>query len=172
MKSAILVALATTALMTLSAQAEAAPVEYVKICTLYGEAWFYIPGKDTCVNINTGQTKTQTGGGTVTGVTASQQGIIDAQADAANARAAAEAAEMKADQAIEGVAISLAMRPAFVTAGHTYAMSLNVGTFGGKMALGLSGAIAASTNMTFTTSVGTGLQDGGVAGQAGVNFSW
>lgn len=27
-----------------------AAVEYVKICTLYGAAFFYIPGTDTCVN--------------------------------------------------------------------------------------------------------------------------
>lgn len=30
----------------------AAPVEYVKICSLYGAGFFYIPGTDTCVNAN------------------------------------------------------------------------------------------------------------------------
>ena len=29
---------------------QAAPVEYVKICTLYGAGFFYIPGTDTCVD--------------------------------------------------------------------------------------------------------------------------
>ncbi len=28
----------------------AAPVEYVKICSLYGAGFFYIPGTDTCVD--------------------------------------------------------------------------------------------------------------------------
>ncbi|MBX9774157.1 MAG: porin [Xanthobacteraceae bacterium] len=28
----------------------AQPVEYVRICSLYGAAFFYIPGTDTCVN--------------------------------------------------------------------------------------------------------------------------
>jgi porin-like protein len=29
---------------------KAAPVEYVRICSLYGAGFFYIPGTDTCVN--------------------------------------------------------------------------------------------------------------------------
>ena len=30
---------------------KAKPVEYVKICTLYGPAFYYIPGTDTCIRI-------------------------------------------------------------------------------------------------------------------------
>jgi hypothetical protein len=30
---------------------KAKPVEYVKVCTLYGEGFFYIPGTDTCLKI-------------------------------------------------------------------------------------------------------------------------
>src|SRR5215210_5252236 len=30
---------------------KAKPVEYVKICTLYGDGFFYIPGTDTCLKI-------------------------------------------------------------------------------------------------------------------------
>ncbi|MGY3125937.1 hypothetical protein ACVWXQ_009874 [Bradyrhizobium sp. S3.14.4] len=30
----------------------AAPVEYVKVCSLYGAGFFYIPGTDTCTNAN------------------------------------------------------------------------------------------------------------------------
>jgi hypothetical protein len=30
---------------------KAKPVEYVKICTLYGEGYYYIPGSDTCIKI-------------------------------------------------------------------------------------------------------------------------
>jgi hypothetical protein len=29
---------------------QAQPVEYVKVCDLYGASFFYIPGTDTCVN--------------------------------------------------------------------------------------------------------------------------
>ena len=30
---------------------KAKPVEYVKICSLYGDGFFYIPGTETCVRI-------------------------------------------------------------------------------------------------------------------------
>src|SRR5689334_9023816 len=30
---------------------KAKPVQYVKICTLYGEAFWYVPGTDTCISI-------------------------------------------------------------------------------------------------------------------------
>src|SRR5262245_29646830 len=30
---------------------KARPVEYVKICTLYGEGFYYIPGTDICLKV-------------------------------------------------------------------------------------------------------------------------
>ncbi|MGT2439151.1 porin [Bradyrhizobium betae] len=36
----------------IAAPSHAAPVEYVKICSLYGAGFFYIPGTDTCSNAN------------------------------------------------------------------------------------------------------------------------
>ena len=30
---------------------KARPVEYVKICTLYGDGYYYIPGSDTCLKV-------------------------------------------------------------------------------------------------------------------------
>src|SRR6202158_989201 len=30
---------------------KAAPVQYVKICSLYGDGFYYIPGTDTCLKI-------------------------------------------------------------------------------------------------------------------------
>src|SRR5256885_6757329 len=30
---------------------KAKPVEYVKICTLYGDGFYYIPGTDTCLKL-------------------------------------------------------------------------------------------------------------------------
>ena len=32
--------------------AEPEPVEYVRVCDLYGAGFFYIPGTETCLNIN------------------------------------------------------------------------------------------------------------------------
>ena len=31
---------------------DAAPVEYVRVCSLYGAGFFYIPGTDTCQDAN------------------------------------------------------------------------------------------------------------------------
>jgi hypothetical protein len=36
----------------IAAPSHAAPVEYVKVCSLYGAGYFYIPGTDTCTNAN------------------------------------------------------------------------------------------------------------------------
>jgi len=30
---------------------KAKPVEYVKVCSLYGAGFFYIPGTDTCIKL-------------------------------------------------------------------------------------------------------------------------
>jgi hypothetical protein len=30
---------------------KAAPVNYVKICSLYGDGFYYIPGTDTCLKL-------------------------------------------------------------------------------------------------------------------------
>jgi len=40
------------------------PVEYVKICSLYGAGFHYIPGTDICINDYTGDARQQTIGGT------------------------------------------------------------------------------------------------------------
>ena len=31
---------------------KATPVQYVKICTLYGDGFYYIPGSDTCIRFS------------------------------------------------------------------------------------------------------------------------
>lgn len=44
-------AAATFGLATMiAAPSHAAPVEYVKVCSLYGAGYFYIPGTDTCTS--------------------------------------------------------------------------------------------------------------------------
>ena len=45
-----IIAAATALLVGFAATPSQAQVEYVRLCTLYGAAFFYIPGTDTCVN--------------------------------------------------------------------------------------------------------------------------
>ena len=47
-----------------SSECAAAPVEYVKICPLYGAGFHYIPGTDTCFDASTNDARQQTVGGT------------------------------------------------------------------------------------------------------------
>ncbi len=48
-----IIAAAAAAFVALSATpGHAAPVEYVRICSLYGAGFFYTPGTDTCTNAN------------------------------------------------------------------------------------------------------------------------
>lgn len=39
-------------------------VQYVKVCSIYGDGFYYIPGTDVCTNSFTGDTRQQTPGGT------------------------------------------------------------------------------------------------------------
>src|SRR6516162_11560032 len=43
--------IAVTAGQAADLPVKAKPVEYVKVCSLYGAGFFYIPGTDTCVKI-------------------------------------------------------------------------------------------------------------------------
>lgn len=53
-----------TGLITFASSGYATPVEYVRICSLYGEGFYYVPGTDVCFNPTTGETRQQTEGGT------------------------------------------------------------------------------------------------------------
>ena len=177
MKTLLVLSAALGGLVIFAAPAVADnPVEYVRFCTDFGAKYFAIPGTDICVNPDTGVTKRNALDGdgnpiVITSITSSQQGIVDAQTSAENARAAAQKAQMDADRATDGVALSLAMQPAIVTAGHSFGFSANVGTFGGKFALGLSGAYAVSDSVMFTGAFGSSFT-GTTGGRAGINVSW
>ena len=143
-------------LMSLSTTTDAQPVEYVKVCSQYGAGWFYIPGTDTCINPKTGVTKRQV---------ANRQGT-GAVTETKNSDVLQDAIDAK-----EGVALSLALPNATVTPGHHFGAALNIGTFGGATAVGISGAWQASDNVTLDGAVGVADQ-GDVGGRGGVNVSW
>jgi Porin subfamily len=51
------------AVMLKPSPASAQPVQYVKICDLYGAGFYYLPGTDTCVNVTTNDARDLTAGG-------------------------------------------------------------------------------------------------------------
>jgi len=140
------------ALSTLwSAPALAAPVEYVRYCDAFGVGFFYIPGTETCLNAETGETRKVTEAGVVYGESELAEGVHNAN---------------------EGVALSLALPNATVDPGKSFGAAINVGAFGGEAAVGVAGAFQAGDGLTFNGAVGVGLGRGNVGGRAGVNFSW
>lgn len=72
----------------------------------------------------------------------------------------------------EGVAISLALPNATIEAGKQFGAGVNIGTFNGETAIGLSGAFAPADGITLNGGVGFGLSHDTVAGRAGINVSW
>ena len=73
MSSAAII-LAVTGAQAADLPVKAKAVEYVKICSLYGAGYYYIPGTDTCIKIGgyvRVQTETNAGAGGI--VTGSQQ---------------------------------------------------------------------------------------------------
>lgn len=148
MRRIVAAALTVALLPAFPAAVSAAPVEYVRVCDPFGAGWSYIPGTDTCVNADTGQTKRRTPEGVVTDETTQSK------------------------RAKEGVALSLAIPKATVTPGHTFALAANVGAFEGQSAIGVGAAFQANDNVTFNGNFGVGLQQHTMGGSAGVNISW
>ncbi len=61
MKKSLVSLSIATALFAASTAAE--PVEYVRVCSLFGASFNYVPGTDTCTNALTGDTRVVTEGG-------------------------------------------------------------------------------------------------------------
>lgn len=136
----------------------AARAQAVQVCDLFGAGYFYIPGTATCVNANTGATRTVTATGTIPGVTAQQQQILD------------NAAQIRRNT--EGIALGLALPTAIVDPGKSFGAALNVGAFDGALAVGVAGAYRPTDGLTLNGALGYGLGEGSLGGKAGVNISW
>ena len=63
------------AVSVVASTASVQAVEYVRICSLYGAGFNYIPGTDVCVNSVTGDARMQTEGGTWRSVLPYPQGV-------------------------------------------------------------------------------------------------
>lgn len=151
-------ALPLMATISLPAKADPEPVEYVRVCDLYGYGYFYIPGTDICLNPVTGETRQQTEQGTKIG----QTDMAD-QIDILNGRLG---------YAFEGIALAIALPQAIIQPGHTFAIAGNWGQFQGAHALGLSTAVAFGDHMMITGGAGIGLSGRLVGTRAGFNLSW
>lgn len=64
MKKHLMSMTAAAAMLLIAPASHAAPVEYVRVCSIYGSGFHYIPGTDTCLNDVTGDARQQTEAGT------------------------------------------------------------------------------------------------------------
>ncbi|MDN2579544.1 porin [Aquibium sp. ELW1220] len=149
----------------LATSAQAGPVEYVRVCDVYGTGYFYIPGTETCVHANTGQTRRETINGTEYGET-----------DLARRISALE--ERMGIDTFSQIAISNALQSPNLVAGETFGLRINWGTAEESHAFGLSGAVSFGDGL-FADGRGRMSGYGGVAfsgdsvgGNAGLQLSW
>jgi autotransporter adhesin len=70
-----------------------------------------------------------------------------------------------------GIATAIAMSGVWLPADKKYAVSTNLGVFGGETALAAGAALRLTDNAILNGSVGFGV-DGGVGGRVGVSFAW
>jgi len=179
--------------------AAAAPVEYVKVCSAYGAQWAYIPGTDTCLNLNTGETRLQTEVGTKRGQsdlsnrvsdteggleqtnqelakTNNKLGKVENRVDALEQSQAAleQRFENAFEQSLDGVAIAMALSSPDLVAGERFAMKFNLGTYNGANAFGVSvaGVLARTDFGRVTLSGGVATTGDNTGGNVGMQLSW
>jgi hypothetical protein len=173
-------------------------VEYVKVCSLYGAGWFYLPGTDTCLNADTGETRTQTdlpsptGSGTIYGVTtlggrvgalegnvpALQGNVANLAGETAALRAAQQQLQARFDadfrNANDGSAIAMALEDPYLTESEHFGFKVNWGNYLSSNALGVTfaGVLAEHGGSRLTLSGGVAFTGSNLGGHAGVQFSW
>lgn len=147
MMPAKIVAIAAGSVLLCSA-AFAVPVEYVRVCSLFGSGYAYAPGTDTCVNVLTGETRRVTEDGVVSGT-------VDFLKDAS-----------------EGTALGLALEGAVIDPGKTHGIAANIGTFNGETAFGIGAAMQVGSGVSLSGAYGIGLHRGTSGGRVGINYSW
>ncbi len=156
----IILALAGLALHSARAQADD-----VRICNAYGTGFAYSPGTDTCVNLQTGETRRQTMLGTRLGETDT---IKTANQGLAEASRAAD----RAYKSATGAMVAAAMPVALINGSDHYGFAANLSTFGGFSAVGTGLTIRIpTTNVHMTLGVGLGLNQTVVGSRIGLNFS-
>lgn len=176
-----------------------AAVEYVKVCSVYGAQYAYIPGTDTCINMNTGETRQATESGTKQGeselasrVSDTEGGLeeTNAQLDKTNNQVRKldnrvdsleqsysdleQRFENAFEESLDGVAIAMALSSPDLVAGERFALKVNLGTYNGSNAFGFSvaGVLARTDFGRVTLSGGVATTGANTGGNVGMQLSW
>lgn len=147
-----------------SDETRAQPIEYVRVCDLYGVGFFYIPGTDQCLRPETGEIRYETEDGTVFSQTAIARRL--------------DAVEELLEEAEEGVAIANALENPDLTGSERFGVAINWGQFEGSNAFGFAatGVVAddlfnGSTRLGVSGAVAVG-ESGGFGSRASLQLSW
>ncbi len=140
-----------------------AAVEYVKVCSLYGPKYYYSPGTDTCINSDTGVTKTVTEDGVVTSKTALAKSVDEI--------------DQRVSRAFEAASVGAALTSPDLVAGEHFGLRINWGNAGVSNAVGLTGAAVLgeglfATGGRLTGTAGIAFSGGTVGGNAGLQLTW
>ena len=167
----IALSLACALLPLVAGTAAEAAVEYVRVCSLYGAGWYYIPGTDTCMKPETGETRTNTTLGTKYGQTELAGRVADTEAAVADL-------EQRFDDAFrdqsDASAIAAALADPDLVYGEHFGVKFNWGNASQANAFGVTfaGVIAETENMRVTLTGGVATTGRNTGGRAGVQFSW
>jgi hypothetical protein len=164
-------------------------VEYVKVCNLYGAGFLYIPGTDTCLNVDTGDVRTVTERGVVRGESTLATRISNLEGDVSdlqNQNAALQSQQQQLQQQLQakfdadfrnandGSAIAMALTDPYLTQSEHFGFKVNWGNYSSSNAVGVSfaGVLAEFGGSRLTLSGGAAFTGSNVGGHAGVQFSW
>ncbi|HEV7692696.1 MAG TPA: YadA-like family protein, partial [Hyphomonadaceae bacterium] len=80
----------------------------------------------------------------------------------------------KIDENTEGVALALSMAGggSSLMPGETFAVSMDLGTYGGKQAVSASGAMRLGSQLQLSAGAGFGIDSGTFGARAGIRFGW
>jgi hypothetical protein len=153
--------------LSLPAAAEPRPVEYVRLCDMYGTKYYYSPGTDTCINADTGVTRRQVDDGNGGEMTEVGKTALAAHVDDIDNRIT---------RAFENASISAALAAPDLVQGEHFGVRLNWGNAGYSNAFGITGAAVLSEGFDhggrLTGTLGIAFAGSQVGGNAGLQFSW
>jgi hypothetical protein len=125
--------------------------EYVKICSIAGQAGLVVPGTELCMDPMTGKTFENSPDGVIVGSSPMLKSI---------------------DRSLEGVAIDAALPTAIIAPGKTFAIAGDLATFDAYNAAGFSAAVKLNDNFQLNAAVGAGFTGRVGVARIGANFSW
>jgi hypothetical protein len=143
----MLLASACLAFTALPAATAWAAGDYVRICSLYGANFFYIPGTDVCYNSVNGETRQAT-----------EYGV--------------RRIYNRVDLAFEGMNVAAAMPTPVIDPGKGLAVAVSGGFFDSSGAAAIAGAVEFNDNLSLSGGISLGARQHSVGSNVGFNFTW